>query len=220
MADPRPQQLTLPNTIVNVVETSIVDFIAVNSGTCTGQFESNQLKSNIITNSLSLTTDHLIANSGTLTGLTTSDTFQANKGIFLTTLTISGTPVDISGGGISSLSEDPSPTLGGNLSGNSNSITGLAGVTANTGNFPVSCTAGAYNGNSMSLALTANADHFVANSGTFITDVRLQGVLKIGSFTTTERDALTVESGMLIFNSTTNALNFYNGTSWMILASV
>ena len=38
--------------------------------------------------------------------------------------------------------------------------------------------------------------------------------------TTTERDALVVlESGTIVYNTTTNKLNFYNGTAWEAVTS-
>lgn len=38
--------------------------------------------------------------------------------------------------------------------------------------------------------------------------------------TTTERDAISSpEEGKLIYNTTTNKLNFYNGTSWQAVTS-
>lgn len=38
--------------------------------------------------------------------------------------------------------------------------------------------------------------------------------------TTTERDALTdVPEGMLIYNTTTHALNLYNATSWLAVTA-
>lgn len=39
-------------------------------------------------------------------------------------------------------------------------------------------------------------------------------VMHLHIFTNTERDALTATKGMIIYNSTTNKLNFYNGTAW------
>ncbi|MEE8207583.1 MAG: hypothetical protein V3T88_01305 [Nitrosomonadaceae bacterium] len=40
-------------------------------------------------------------------------------------------------------------------------------------------------------------------------------VMRAKPMTTTQRDAITdPEAGMFIFNSTTNVLNFYNGTVW------
>ena len=40
------------------------------------------------------------------------------------------------------------------------------------------------------------------------------------SYTTAERDALTNPStGMCIYNSTTNKLNFYNGSAWEAVTS-
>lgn len=37
--------------------------------------------------------------------------------------------------------------------------------------------------------------------------------------TTTARDALTAVEGMVIYNTSTNKLNFYNGTAWEVVTS-
>lgn len=50
----------------------------------------------------------------------------------------------------------------------------------------------------------------------------LQGVLKVlklNSMTTTNRDALTAVEGMVVENSTTHKLNFYNGSAWVEVTS-
>jgi hypothetical protein len=39
-------------------------------------------------------------------------------------------------------------------------------------------------------------------------------------YTTVERDALTPIKGTIIYNSSTNKLNFYNGSSWAVITSV
>ena len=41
------------------------------------------------------------------------------------------------------------------------------------------------------------------------------GALLLSRMTTTQRDALTAVNGMLIYNSTTNAFNFYENGSWV-----
>ena len=38
--------------------------------------------------------------------------------------------------------------------------------------------------------------------------------LHLYKFTDAERDALTPASGMIIYNTTTNKLNYYNGSAW------
>ena len=38
--------------------------------------------------------------------------------------------------------------------------------------------------------------------------------LHLYQYTDTERDALTAVKGMLIYNTTTNKLNYYNGSAW------
>ena len=45
------------------------------------------------------------------------------------------------------------------------------------------------------------------------------GTLIIKSYTTAERDYLIAQSGMLIFNSTTNKLNIYTGSVWEQITS-
>ena len=37
------------------------------------------------------------------------------------------------------------------------------------------------------------------------------------SYSTTDRDALKATGGMIIFNSSTNHINYYNGSSWVAL---
>ena len=51
------------------------------------------------------------------------------------------------------------------------------------------------------------------------TDVKINGTLTLQSYTTTERNALTGVEGMIIFNSTTSKLNFYNGVASESLTS-
>jgi hypothetical protein len=43
------------------------------------------------------------------------------------------------------------------------------------------------------------------------------GTLTLPVLTTTERDALTAETGMLIFNSTTGTINMYDGSGWVAI---
>lgn len=40
-------------------------------------------------------------------------------------------------------------------------------------------------------------------------------ILKLKPLTTTERDNIVAEKGMVIFNSTTNTLQYFNGTIWV-----
>jgi len=42
-------------------------------------------------------------------------------------------------------------------------------------------------------------------------------VMHLHIFTTTERAALTATEGMLIFNTTTNKVEVYNGSEWVAL---
>ena len=45
------------------------------------------------------------------------------------------------------------------------------------------------------------------------------GRLTLPVLTTTQRDALTAVEGMIIFNTTTNKLNFYTGAAWEAVTS-
>jgi len=40
------------------------------------------------------------------------------------------------------------------------------------------------------------------------------GALRTQSVTTTERDAIKAENGMIVYNTTTNAFNFFENGSW------
>jgi hypothetical protein len=37
--------------------------------------------------------------------------------------------------------------------------------------------------------------------------------------TTTQRDAMTVTAGAMVYNSTTSKINFYNGSAWKVVTS-
>lgn len=216
----RAEQLTTDHNIVEVVETSIVDLLQINSGTCTGNFATNSfsgnsitlsgpvtanylvvnsgslsgdfvtntIHSNTITNTGKVITDHLMANSGTLSGKLTANVLQTNLCVATTNLTsasgtitsfastsgtfgnltVSGIPVRIDSAGIGSISavvQDTNPVLGGNLNGNSKSITSLSSITANTGSFPVSLSVGTLNSNTISNTGNITGDLLVANSG-------------------------------------------------------
>ena len=45
-------------------------------------------------------------------------------------------------------------------------------------------------------------------------NVAMQCSLNLKSYTTTQRDALTSAAGDIIYNSSTNAVQFYNGSAW------
>ena len=45
-------------------------------------------------------------------------------------------------------------------------------------------------------------------------NVAMQNSLNLKSYTTTQRDALTSAAGDVIYNSTDNKVQFYNGSSW------
>jgi len=41
------------------------------------------------------------------------------------------------------------------------------------------------------------------------------GALRTQSVTTTERDAIKAENGMIVYNTTTNAFNFFENSVWI-----
>ena len=45
-------------------------------------------------------------------------------------------------------------------------------------------------------------------------NVSIDDALRLKSYTTTQRDALTSAAGDMIYNSTTSKVQFYNGSSW------
>ena len=55
-------------------------------------------------------------------------------------------------------------------------------------------------------------------------NIYVTGKLNINTFyppivTTTQRDAMSVTAGAMVYNSSTNKLNFYNGSSWEAVTS-
>ena len=72
---------------------------------------------------------------------------------------------------------------------------------------------------STSTRLTSDGNMQVLESATVVSSIGTKGVSAV-SLTTTERDALTgMVAGAMIYNETTNKLNFYNGTSWEAVTS-
>tara|TARA_R110000803_G_scaffold46795_1_gene98071 strand:+ start:2862 stop:3563 length:702 start_codon:yes stop_codon:yes gene_type:complete len=63
--------------------------------------------------------------------------------------------------------------------------------------------------NSIALAVTGSADIGGGAADAYFIPPRL---------TSTQRDALTAKTGMFMYNTTTNKLNFYNGSSWTVIA--
>ena len=45
-------------------------------------------------------------------------------------------------------------------------------------------------------------------------NVAMQCSINLKSYTTTQRDALTSVAGDMIYNETTNKVQFYNGSAW------
>ena len=45
-------------------------------------------------------------------------------------------------------------------------------------------------------------------------NVSIDDALRLKTYTTTQRDALTSVAGDTIYNSTTGTIDFYNGTDW------
>lgn len=70
-------------------------------------------------------------------------------------------------------------------------------------------------GNLNAAVITGTGSFSLPKISSDINGVLVQDVLTLNPITTTERNALTETEGMLIANSTTNALEYYNGTSWV-----
>lgn len=71
-----------------------------------------------------------------------------------------------------------------------------------------------------SYASMANDGLDIVVDSSVVSKIKSTGIL-FPSFTTSERDALTgVDTGSTIYNSTTNKLNFYNGSAWEAITSV
>lgn len=49
--------------------------------------------------------------------------------------------------------------------------------------------------------------------------VTINDIIILGKHTTAQRDALNPVMAQVIYNTTTNKLNFYNGTSWQSVTS-
>ena len=70
-------------------------------------------------------------------------------------------------------------------------------------------------GNLNAAVITGTGSFSLPKISSDLNGVLVQDVLTLNPITTTERNALTATEGMLIANSTTNALEYYNGTSWV-----
>lgn len=137
------------STSTLVIDSVTTDFLACNSGTCTGSFSANALA----------------ANSAAVTGQITAGSVQVNSGAFLTSLTISGVPVVTADHvGISALADDAAPTLSANLNANSKSIINLDSVIANSASFALNVGADSFTGNTISLAGAGSMASLNANS--------------------------------------------------------
>lgn len=53
----------------------------------------------------------------------------------------------------------------------------------------------------------------------FVSGWNNEGAIGLPQLTTTKRDALTASAGMIVYNTSTSAVNFYNGSSWVALGS-
>lgn len=62
---------------------------------------------------------------------------------------------------------------------------------------------------------TAGSDDKVTNSNCAIQIKSTTKALVLSEMTTTQRDAMTAVSGMVIFNTTTSAMEYYNGSAWI-----
>jgi len=58
---------------------------------------------------------------------------------------------------------------------------------------------------------TLKVDTISTSSGD---NVAMQCAINLKSYTTTDRDALTSAAGDMIYNETTNKVQFHNGTDW------
>lgn len=67
--------------------------------------------------------------------------------------------------------------------------------------------------NTSDINLKTNSGSLYINNG--VTD----GALVFPTLTETQRDALTGVAGMVVYNTTSNKLNFYNGTAWEAVTS-
>jgi hypothetical protein len=153
-------------------------------------------------------------NSGTVDGTPIGDsvrstgkftTFDANSTFSLNGVTVSATATELNYNDIT--------TLG--VAQASKTVTVSAANQINLNNFStinVNIDSGAIDGTTIGASSSANGTFSVLTATTLnMTGIRLV----LPTLTTTERDSIGVPvAGWLIYNTTTNKLNFYNGTAW------
>lgn len=77
--------------------------------------------------------------------------------------------------------------------------------------------------NAQGMSVEANGQIMMGDQNqTLLTSAHVQldstaGAFVVNRMTTVQRDALTAAAGMIVYNTTTNQLNYHNGTSWQAL---
>ena len=117
-----------------------------------------------------------------------------------------------SGGG-SDVVDDTTPQLGGNLDLNSNDITGTGDINI-TGAVTASgtITADTFETTSTGAATLEAATNLNLDAGDAV--VISNSVLRLKSYTTTERNALTAQAGDVIYNTSNSRVEFYENGAW------
>ena len=116
-----------------------------------------------------------------------------------------------SGGG--DVVSDTTPQLGGNLDLNSNDITGTGNVDI-TGNITASgiVTADTFETTSTGAATVEAATNLNLDAGNAV--VISNSVLRLKSYTTAQRNALTAQAGDVIYNTDNTRVEFYENGAW------
>ena len=117
-----------------------------------------------------------------------------------------------SGGG-GDVVDDTTPQLGGNLDLNSNDITGTGDVNiTGAGTFSGTVTADTFETTSTGAATLEAATNLNLDAGDAV--VISNSVLRLKSYTTTERNALTAQAGDVIYNTSNSRVEFYENGAW------
>jgi hypothetical protein len=134
-------------------------------------------------------------------------------------------------GGMDAVSDDTSPTLGGDLDPDGHAIgdaseadlTKLSQVNASAAELNYSVGVSSLIQTQLNALTAADATKAALAGATFTGPIVFSGTtnagIKIASLTTTERDALTEAVGMVIWNSTASEFQGYNGSSWIDLGA-
>ena len=72
-----------------------------------------------------------------------------------------------------------------------------------------------YGSGALDAVLDVNGTAQIVGNTSMLADATVGGTLKLGQFTTVERDALSAENGMLIYNTTDNRLQGYQNGAWV-----